>query len=46
MPAPEMLIVAGPPGAGKSTVFALSDYAENIFGSPQELVRTSIYAAF
>jgi len=31
MPTPRMFIVAGPPGAGKSSSFLLSDYADRVF---------------
>lgn len=33
MDQPRMVIIAGPPGAGKSSIFALSDFAENIFNA-------------
>jgi predicted ABC-type ATPase len=33
MPAPRMFIVAGPPGAGKSSLFNLSDYADEMFNA-------------
>lgn len=33
MPDRRMFIVAGPPGAGKSSLFALSDFARNIFNA-------------
>jgi predicted ABC-type ATPase len=28
-----MVIIAGPPGAGKSSVFSLSDFADNVFNA-------------
>jgi predicted ABC-type ATPase len=33
MPPPGMFIVAGPPGAGKSTVFSLRDFADRVFNA-------------
>ncbi len=33
MPQPRMVIIAGPPGAGKSSLFALTDFAENVFNA-------------
>src|SRR5258708_3015773 len=33
MPAPRMFIVAGPPGAGKSSLFSLSDFADRVFNA-------------
>lgn len=33
MPDRRMFIVAGPPGAGKSSLFALSDFARNVFSA-------------
>lgn len=33
MTRPRMVIIAGPPGAGKSSIFALSDFAENVFNA-------------
>ncbi len=33
MAQPRMVIIAGPPGAGKSSLFALSDFAENVFNA-------------
>lgn len=33
MPQPLMAIVAGPPGAGKSSIFSLSDFAGNVFNA-------------
>ena len=33
MPARRMVIVAGPPGAGKSSVFPLTDFADHIFNA-------------
>ena len=33
MPQPLMVIIAGPPGAGKSSVFSLSDFADNVFNA-------------
>lgn len=33
MAAPRMFIVAGPPGGGKSSLFSLSDFAENVFNA-------------
>jgi predicted ABC-type ATPase len=33
MTQPRMFIIAGPPGAGKSSIFSLSDFAENIFNA-------------
>ena len=33
MPPPRMSIVAGPPGAGKSSLFLLADFAERVFNA-------------
>ena len=33
MTQPRMVIIAGPPGAGKSSIFSLSDFADNIFNA-------------
>jgi predicted ABC-type ATPase len=33
MPQPRMIIIAGPPGAGKSSLFSLSDFARNVFNA-------------
>jgi predicted ABC-type ATPase len=33
MPQPRMAIIAGPPGAGKSSVFSLSNFAQNVFNA-------------
>ena len=33
MAQPRMVIIAGPPGAGKSSLFALSDFAKNVFNA-------------
>jgi predicted ABC-type ATPase len=28
---PRLVIIAGPPGAGKTSIFSLSDFADNVF---------------
>ena len=33
MTQPRMVIIAGPPGAGKSSIFSLSDFADNVFNA-------------
>lgn len=33
MPQPRMVIIAGPPGAGRSSIFSLSDFAEHVFNA-------------
>jgi predicted ABC-type ATPase len=33
MPARRMFIVAGPPGAGKSSLSSLSDFADHVFNA-------------
>jgi predicted ABC-type ATPase len=33
MAQPRMVIIAGPPGAGKSFILSLSDFAGNIFNA-------------
>jgi predicted ABC-type ATPase len=33
MPQPRMIIIAGPPGAGKSSLFSLSDFAGRVFNA-------------
>jgi predicted ABC-type ATPase len=33
MSQPRMVIIAGPPGAGKSSILSLSDFAENVFNA-------------
>ena len=33
MSRPQMMIVAGPPGAGKSSIFSLGDFATNVFNA-------------
>jgi hypothetical protein len=33
MTQPRMMIIAGPPGAGKSSIFSLSDIADNVFNA-------------
>jgi predicted ABC-type ATPase len=33
MTQPLMVIIAGPPGAGKSSIFSLSDFADNVFNA-------------
>lgn len=33
MPARRMFIIAGPPGAGKSSLFSLSDFADHVFNA-------------
>jgi predicted ABC-type ATPase len=32
---PRMVIIAGPPGAGKSSIFSLSDFADNVFNADE-----------
>ena len=33
MPAPRMLVIAGPPGGGKSSIFSVSDFAGHFFNA-------------
>jgi predicted ABC-type ATPase len=39
MTQPRMVIVAGPPGAGKSSIFSFSDFAENVFNADDRAAK-------